>query len=80
MKMLIELESKIQALDKKNETKNNEVVSKYEVEIKEIKKKGEDKMTENDVKMSELKDNLNLMEEVDRRKLQFETELNHWQV
>lgn len=55
------------------------MVTNYEGEIKDIKKRGEEKATDTEVKMSELKENLNLMEEVDRRKLQFETELNHWQ-
>jgi hypothetical protein len=69
MKIMIELENKISTLDKKNEKKNNEVVNKYEGQIKDIRKKGDEKMLENDVKMSELKENLNLMDEVDRKKL-----------
>jgi len=42
------------------------VVSKYEGQIKDIRKKGEEKMMDNEIKISELKDNLNSMEVWDK--------------
>jgi hypothetical protein len=77
-KHMLELENKINTLEKRNEKTNNEVVTKFEGQIKDIKKKGDDKMQENEIKMSELKENLNLMDEVDRKKMQHEAELHHW--
>jgi len=41
-------------LEKLNEKNNNEIVTKYETTIKDIRKKGDDKLQENDVKISEL--------------------------
>ena len=75
---MLDLENRIKTLEKKNEKQSNEVVTKFEGQIKDIKKKGDDKMQENEVKMSELKENLNLMDDVDRKKMQFEAELHHW--
>jgi hypothetical protein len=69
MRVMIELENRINTLEKKNEKNNNEVVTKFEGQIKDIKKRGEERVQDNDIKMAELKENLNLMEEVDRKKL-----------
>ena len=44
MKNMIDLENKIQGLEKLNEKNNNEIVTKYEAQIKEIKKRGEEKI------------------------------------
>ena len=40
MKVLIDLETKIQTLEKKNEKENNEIVTKYQNQIKDITKRG----------------------------------------
>lgn len=48
---MLELRSKIEALEKQNEKKQNEAVTKYEGQIKDIKKKGEEKMNDNTTKM-----------------------------
>ena len=50
----IQLQNEIATLEKANERNNNEVVTKYEAQIRELKKKGEEKMQENDIKISEL--------------------------
>ena len=54
MKVMIDLENKIQSLEKQNEKTNNDIVTKYEGQIKEIKRKGEEKVQENEIKISEL--------------------------
>ena len=50
----IQLQNEIATLEKANERNNNEVVTKYEAQIRELKKKGDEKMQENDIKISEL--------------------------
>ncbi len=65
---MLELRSKIEALEKQNEKKHNEAVTKYEGQIKEIKKKGEEKMNDNTTKMQELQTTYNLMDESDKKK------------
>lgn len=44
MRTLIDLESRIGALEKRNEKENNEIVSKFDTQLKESKKKGEEKL------------------------------------
>ena len=48
------LQNEIAQLEKANERNNNEIVTKYESQIRDLKKRGEEKMSENDVKISEL--------------------------
>jgi len=44
MRVMIELENRINTLEKKNEKNNNEVVTKFEGQIKDIKKRGEERV------------------------------------
>ena len=74
----IALQNEIQQLEKANEKDNNEIVSKYEVQIRDIKKKGDEKMQDNEVKINELQENRNIMDETYKRRIQYEAELHHW--
>jgi hypothetical protein len=65
-------------LEKLNEKNNNEIVTKFESTIKDIRKKGDDKLQENDVKISELQENRNMMDDTQKKKMAFEIELSHW--
>ncbi len=78
MREMIDLESKIQALEKKNEKENNEIVTKFEGQIKDIKKKGDEKLNENEVKINELKEERNNMDDTFKKKIYYETQLGHW--
>lgn len=73
MKMLIELENKIQTLEKRNEKENNEIVNKFESQIKDIKKKGDDKLIENEVKINELREERNNMEDTYKKRIYYDT-------
>eukprot|EP00347_Sterkiella_histriomuscorum_P022548 403338076 len=78
MKVLIDLETKIQSLEKKNEKDNNEIVTKYESQIKDIKKRGEEKIVDNEVKINELKEERNNMDDTFKKRIYYETQLAHW--
>jgi hypothetical protein len=69
MKVMIDLENKIQSLEKQNEKNNNEVVTKYETQIKEIKKRGEEKIVENEIKINELQETRNVMDDTYKRRI-----------
>lgn len=75
---MIDLENKIQGLEKLNEKNNNEIVTKYEAQIKEIKKRGEEKISENEIKISELQESRNVMDDTYKNRIKYETELHHW--
>ena len=72
------LQNEIAQLEKANERNNNEIVTKYESQIRDLKKRGEEKMSENDVKISELQENRNIMDDTYKRRIQFDAELHHW--
>ena len=76
---MIDQENKIQTLEKQNEKNNNEIVNKFEGQIKDIKKKGEEKIQENEIKISELQESRNVMDDTYKKRIQYETELFHWQ-
>lgn len=78
MKVQIDLETKINSLEKKNEKENNEIVTKYESQIKDIKKKGDEKIVENEVKINEMKEERNNMDDTFKKKIYYETQLQHW--
>ena len=54
LQQMIALQNEIQQLEKLNERNNNEIVTKYETTIRDIRKKGDERLQENDVKISEL--------------------------
>ena len=74
----IALQNEIAQLEKLNEKNNNEIVNKFENTIKDVKKKGEERLTENEVKINELQENRNIMDETYKKRMQFEAELHHW--
>lgn len=69
----MDLDTKIQTLEKKNEKDNNEIVNKYESQIKDIKKKGEEKIVDNEVKINELKEERNNMDDTYKKRIFYET-------
>lgn len=73
MKHLIDLETKIQGLEKKKEKNNNEIVTKFEGQIKDIKKKGDDKLVDNEVKINEMKEERSNMDDTYKKKIYYET-------
>jgi predicted nucleic acid-binding Zn-ribbon protein len=73
MRALIDLESKIASLEKKKEKESNEIVNKFEGQIKEIKKKGEEKIVEHEIKINELKEERNNMDDTFKKKIYYET-------
>lgn len=75
MRVVIELEAKIQSLEKRNEKDNNEIVNKFEVQIKDIKKRGEEKLVENEVKINEMKEERNNMDDTYKKRIYYETQL-----
>ena len=75
MRVLIDLENKIQSLEKQNEKNNNEIVTKFETQIKDIKKKGEEKVAENEIKINELKEERNSMDETYKKRILHEAQL-----
>jgi hypothetical protein len=78
LQQTISLSNEIAQLEKANERNNNEIVTKYEAQIRDLRKKGEEKMQENDIKISELQENRNIMDETFKKRIQYEAELHHW--
>lgn len=74
----IALQNEIAQLEKVNEKNNNEIVNKFENQIKEVKKVGTEKLSENEVKINELQENRNIMDETYKKRVQFDAELHHW--
>ena len=74
----IRLQNEIAQLEKQNERNNNEIVTRFETQIKDIKRKGDEKVQENEVKLSELQENRNIMDETYKKRVHFEAELFHW--
>ena len=50
----IRLQNESAQLEKQNERNNNEIVTRFETQIKDVKRKGDEKITDNEVKLSEL--------------------------
>lgn len=67
------METKIKALEKKNEKENNEIVNKYESQIKDIRKRGVEKLVDNEVKINELKEERNNLDETYKKRIYYET-------
>lgn len=57
---------------------NNETVTKFEGQIRDLRKRGDDKLNENEIKISELQENRNIMDETFKRRIEYETELHSW--
>lgn len=64
MKKMIELENKIQTLEKKNEKTTNETVGNFEGQIGKIDKNAKQELKDKNIKMSELNENLDKMDKV----------------
>ena len=75
MKTMIELESKIQVLEKKNEKTANETVNNYEEKIKKKDVKAKEEMKDIDTRLKELKENLDKLSDVGKEKLRYELNL-----
>lgn len=78
-KKLVELENKIQTLEKRNEKQQNETVDQYEKQIKTIDHKAKEQIKDINIKVSEQNESLDKMQEVGQKKLKYELELMAWQ-
>ena len=65
-------------MEKQNERNNNEIVTRFETQIKDIRRRGDEKLQENEVKLSELQENRNVMDETYKKRVHFEAELFNW--
>lgn len=74
----IRLQNEIAHLEKQNERNNNEIVTRFETQIKDIRRKGDEKILENEVKLSELQENRSIMDETYKKRVHFEAELFTW--
>ena len=78
LQLSITLQNEIIGLEKHAEKSSNEIVTKFETKIRDVKKKGDEKLQENEVKINELQENRNIMDETYKKRLEFEAELHHW--
>jgi len=53
-------------------------VTKFESQIKDVKKKGDDKLQENEVKINELQENRTIMDDTFKKRMDYEAELHMW--
>lgn len=74
----IQLQNEIAHMEKANEKNNNEIVTRFETQIRDLKRKGDDKIVENEVKINELQENRNIMDDTYKKRVHFEAELFHW--
>lgn len=58
-------------MEKINERNNNEIVTKYEGALKEIKAKGDEKIQDNVIKINELQENRNNMDATEKERRLF---------
>ena len=63
-KKLIELETKIEGLTKKNEKETTEVVNHYEGQVKKIEQAQKEQIKDTNIKVSELNENLEKNQDV----------------
>lgn len=77
-KKLVELENKIQTLEKRNEKVQNDTVNQYEKQIKTIDHSAKEQIKDTNIKVSELNENLDKMQDVGKEKLKYELELMAW--
>lgn len=78
MRVLIDQENKIQGLEKQNEKNNNEIVNQFESKIKDLQKKGEEKVAKNEITINELTEDRKGMDEIFRKRIQHEAQLASW--
>ena len=79
MKQMIELESKIQVLEKKNEKVAVETVNTYEDKIKKKDTAAKEEMKDINTRLAELKENLDKLQSVGKEKLRYELSLKSMQ-
>ena len=65
-------------MEKHAEKSSNEIVTKFESKIRDTKRKGDEKLQENEVKIHELQENRNIMDDTFKKRMEFEAELHHW--
>jgi hypothetical protein len=65
-------------LEKYNERNNNDIVTRFERQIKDLRKQGDEKLQENEVKINELQENRGIMDDTYKKKVHYEAELFHW--
>jgi hypothetical protein len=78
LQQTIELQNEIASLEKLNEKNSNEIVTKFEGRLRDQKKKGDERLTENEVKINELQETRNIMDDTYKKRIEYEAELHHW--
>jgi len=75
----INLQNKVQEYEKSNEKVHNDAKANFESKIKKVDKEAKEQVEQTEVKVSELHENLDKMQDVGKEKLKYELELMAWQ-
>ena len=75
---MLELENKITSYEKKNEKVQNDTINNYENQIKKIDHGAKEQIKDTQIKVTELNENLDKMQDVGKDKLKYELELMAW--
>lgn len=78
MNKKLDLENKIEQLEKQNEEQRTKTVATYETQIKKNDGSQKDQLKNTDIKMSEQNEILDKMQNVGKEKLKYELELMAW--
>ena len=78
MRQLLLLRNKILDFEKKNEKLTNETVKNMENTVNELKTSTNDKLKQGQVAVSEVTENINQMEDIQRKSLIYEFKLLEW--
>ena len=79
MKRMIELDNKIKDLEKKNQKQQTDTTNNYQNQIKKLGNEAKEKIKETEVRVSELHENMDKMQDIGKEKLKYELELMAWQ-
>jgi len=75
----INLQNKVQEYEKSNEKVHNDAKANFESKIKKVDKEAKEQVEQTEVKVSELHENLDKMQDVGKEKLKYDLELMAWQ-
>ncbi len=75
---MLQLRNKIIDAEKGTEKQINEAQNEKETELQRVRKQGQERIGENDVKIHELHENQLSMKQIERKKVIYELELFEW--
>ena len=78
MKQLLQLRNQIHEFEKKNEKATNETVKAMEANIADMKASATSKLKDGGVKVSELEEDLQAMDYIQKKKVIYEFKLLEW--